>query len=282
MAFNSDLDNPDTLENFDFEKFLQTTEGDFNLDPPTIHSNDSESLIHFEGRMAEDKRGINHEYLLDGYEKQLADHIAKYDGNSVNKRGNTADHEKSYEELGNRIVKMPSTRGNVGDEPAHVVDDDRMILDHVIEEDIDETTEEGIIALSLREDRRPVAACQQCRSAHIRCDGKLPACTPCGKAMQSAECSFSDPSFMSSEMREYESVSPTKKPEQQIPVVSPSLRPRKRCRPRKKASSPDVRYSKPQSDAQVAFSEREQEDSESANMEVVDRLVSLWTTVKPL
>ena len=35
---------------------------------------------------------------------------------------------------------------------------------------------------------RPVSACQRCRSTKIKCDGKLPACTACEKAMQSAQC----------------------------------------------------------------------------------------------
>lgn len=36
MPFNSDLNNPDLLENFDFEQFLQTTDGDFNFDPSSF------------------------------------------------------------------------------------------------------------------------------------------------------------------------------------------------------------------------------------------------------
>ena len=35
---------------------------------------------------------------------------------------------------------------------------------------------------------RPVSTCQRCRSARIKCDGKLPACTACENAMQSAHC----------------------------------------------------------------------------------------------
>ena len=38
MPFNSDLNNSDILENFDFEKYLQTTEGDSKLDPSTFES----------------------------------------------------------------------------------------------------------------------------------------------------------------------------------------------------------------------------------------------------
>ena len=40
MPFNSDLNNPDILENFDFEQFLQTTDGDFNFDPSTFDAGD--------------------------------------------------------------------------------------------------------------------------------------------------------------------------------------------------------------------------------------------------
>ena len=37
MPFNSDLNNTDILENFDFEQFL-TNEGDFNFDPSTFEN----------------------------------------------------------------------------------------------------------------------------------------------------------------------------------------------------------------------------------------------------
>ena len=41
MAFNSHLDNPDLLENFDFEQFLQSTTGeDFSFDPSAFETND--------------------------------------------------------------------------------------------------------------------------------------------------------------------------------------------------------------------------------------------------
>lgn len=39
MPFNGDLNNTDILENFDFEQFLQTTDGtDFNFDPATFEA----------------------------------------------------------------------------------------------------------------------------------------------------------------------------------------------------------------------------------------------------
>ena len=40
MPFNSDLNNSDVLENFDFEQFLQTTDRDFNFDPSTFETGD--------------------------------------------------------------------------------------------------------------------------------------------------------------------------------------------------------------------------------------------------
>ena len=38
MPFNPDTSNPDVLENFDFEQFLQNTgtDADFNFDPSTF------------------------------------------------------------------------------------------------------------------------------------------------------------------------------------------------------------------------------------------------------
>ncbi len=41
MAFNNQLDNPDILENFDFEQFLQSTDGgDFSFDPAAFEGAD--------------------------------------------------------------------------------------------------------------------------------------------------------------------------------------------------------------------------------------------------
>ncbi|KAL5000469.1 fungal-specific transcription factor domain-containing protein [Aspergillus recurvatus] len=39
---------------------------------------------------------------------------------------------------------------------------------------------------------RPVAACSRCRTAKIRCDGKLPACSACERAGKAETCSSSD------------------------------------------------------------------------------------------
>lgn len=41
MPFNNDLSNPDLLENFDFEQFLQNTgTEDFNFDPSAFETPD--------------------------------------------------------------------------------------------------------------------------------------------------------------------------------------------------------------------------------------------------
>ena len=41
MAFNSQMENPDLLEHFDFEQFLQTTDGDFSFDPTAFEGGDA-------------------------------------------------------------------------------------------------------------------------------------------------------------------------------------------------------------------------------------------------
>ena len=45
MPFNSGLNNPDMLENFDFEHFLETTDGDFNFDPSTFQAGDGPAPV---------------------------------------------------------------------------------------------------------------------------------------------------------------------------------------------------------------------------------------------
>ncbi len=73
---------------------------------------------------------------------------------------------------------------------------------------------------------RPVAACQRCRAAKIKCDGKLPACTACEEAMQSAECSMTDEqrpvtSRLADDNGENGSVSPTEHSIKQTSMPSP-------------------------------------------------------------
>ncbi|KAF1964063.1 hypothetical protein BU23DRAFT_494051 [Bimuria novae-zelandiae CBS 107.79] len=50
---------------------------------------------------------------------------------------------------------------------------------------------------------RPVAACQRCRAAKIKCDGKLPACTACEKSNRSSECSSTNDQFARGKERSY-------------------------------------------------------------------------------
>lgn len=50
---------------------------------------------------------------------------------------------------------------------------------------------------------RPVAACQRCRIAKVRCDGKLPACTACEKSNRAAECSSTSDEFARGKERSY-------------------------------------------------------------------------------
>lgn len=50
---------------------------------------------------------------------------------------------------------------------------------------------------------RPVAACSRCRSAKVKCDGKLPACTACEKANRAAECSSTNDQFARGKERSY-------------------------------------------------------------------------------
>ncbi|KAH0264633.1 hypothetical protein KCU91_g11944, partial [Aureobasidium melanogenum] len=50
---------------------------------------------------------------------------------------------------------------------------------------------------------RPVAACSRCRSAKIKCDGKLPACTACERSGKQAECSSTSDQFARGKERSY-------------------------------------------------------------------------------
>lgn len=50
---------------------------------------------------------------------------------------------------------------------------------------------------------RPVSACSKCRSAKIKCDGKLPACTACEKSGRRAECSSANDQFAKGKERSY-------------------------------------------------------------------------------
>ena len=50
---------------------------------------------------------------------------------------------------------------------------------------------------------RPVAACQRCRAAKVKCDGKLPACTACEKSNKASECSSANDQFARGKERSY-------------------------------------------------------------------------------
>jgi hypothetical protein len=50
---------------------------------------------------------------------------------------------------------------------------------------------------------RPVAACLRCRTAKIKCDGKLPACSACEKAGKDSTCSGATDEFAKGKERSY-------------------------------------------------------------------------------
>ncbi|KAJ5679518.1 hypothetical protein N7462_007762 [Penicillium macrosclerotiorum] len=50
---------------------------------------------------------------------------------------------------------------------------------------------------------RPVAACSRCRTAKIKCDGKLPACTACEKVGKASSCSGASDEFAKGKERSY-------------------------------------------------------------------------------
>jgi Fungal specific transcription factor domain/Fungal Zn(2)-Cys(6) binuclear cluster domain len=61
---------------------------------------------------------------------------------------------------------------------------------------------EALLAPQLRVSR-PVAACSRCRSAKIKCDGKLPACTACERAGKADSCSGANDDFAKGRERSY-------------------------------------------------------------------------------
>lgn len=50
---------------------------------------------------------------------------------------------------------------------------------------------------------RPVAACSRCRTAKIKCDGKLPACSACERAGKASSCSGATDEFAKGKERSY-------------------------------------------------------------------------------
>jgi Fungal specific transcription factor domain/Fungal Zn(2)-Cys(6) binuclear cluster domain len=61
---------------------------------------------------------------------------------------------------------------------------------------------DALLSPSLRVSR-PVAACSRCRSAKIKCDGKLPACTACERAGKASSCSGASDEFAKGKERSY-------------------------------------------------------------------------------
>ena len=50
---------------------------------------------------------------------------------------------------------------------------------------------------------RPVSACSRCRTAKIKCDGKLPSCSACEKSGRGHECSSANDQFAKGKERNY-------------------------------------------------------------------------------
>lgn len=50
---------------------------------------------------------------------------------------------------------------------------------------------------------RPVAACSRCRTAKIKCDGKLPACSACERVGKANTCSGASDEFAKGKERSY-------------------------------------------------------------------------------
>lgn len=50
---------------------------------------------------------------------------------------------------------------------------------------------------------RPVAACSRCRTAKIKCDGKLPACSACERVGKASSCSGASDEFAKGKERSY-------------------------------------------------------------------------------
>ncbi|KAK4942083.1 hypothetical protein LTR10_018119 [Elasticomyces elasticus] len=61
---------------------------------------------------------------------------------------------------------------------------------------------EALLAPSLRVSR-PVAACARCRSAKIKCDGKLPACSACERSGKGSSCTSANEEFARGKERSY-------------------------------------------------------------------------------
>ena len=61
---------------------------------------------------------------------------------------------------------------------------------------------DNLLSASLRVSR-PVAACSRCRTAKVKCDGKLPACTACERSGKAESCTGSNDEFARGKERSY-------------------------------------------------------------------------------
>ena len=271
MSFNSDLSNPDVIENFDFERFMQMTDQDFKFDgedeiggsisydqasalctswtaplPPqpevgdshshggprqhrrkdshSLHGRDFHADEHVYGRAGlnpkpgPDPDLSSHpddslEWPLDRVLTWLATNGFSNDwqktfesfeisgpgfldlGRGKRGRGNSIPmHQVIYSSL----AGLCAERGTDWDQVKEREEGRRMrrLIRDIDLERLPRRRVESTSFLDAKLDTpslqpgRPVSLCQRCRSAELRCDGKVPACTACEVAMQSAECSY--------------------------------------------------------------------------------------------
>ena len=247
--------------------------------------------------MIEDKDANKVGELIYGNVEELVGQTVREDGYIVNQYGNILGRVALYEELGEELAENYSS--NMPSINPHC-------------RSPQDTTSNG----PLLRCNRPVYACQRCRSAGIKCDGKLPTCTACEEAMQGAECTS---------CAELTKRKPLKKGSgdfgsRQSTLAVQSL---SRGTTYKKFSDTEIRHSagpshviddSPRSSSKGSCSssdyrptldirlldmgyssshggfgwpradswagENRLDDLRTADIDVVDRLVSLWTTVK--
>lgn len=298
-------------ENFNFTQYGAV--GDLNFDPSTYDPtdvNEFQSANNTEGPLAglqgcivvkggiiEEKRENKVGELVRGNVEELVGQTVREDSHAFNEHGNNIGRAVLYEQLGEELAeKRPSNRPSNNPHCRFPRD----------------ATSDG----SLLRCNQPVYAYQRRRSAGIQCDGKLPACTACGEALQGAECTS---------CKELTKRKPLEKGSggfgsRQSIAASPSLTrgatyktvPDIKCRglegpsyviddlprpsitglgsssaytPTVQARSLDMGHSPSHSGfvsprADSCEGEDRPGDLRTADIDVVDRLVSLWTTVK--
>lgn len=252
------------------------------------------------GRMIEDKERNKVGELVHGNVEELVGQTVREDGHIVNEHGNILGRAALYKEPGEEFAECCSS--NMPSINPH----SRSPRD---------ATPDG----PLLRCNRPMYACQRCRSAGTKCDGKLPACTACEEAMQGAECtSCPEPikrrplkkGFRDFGSRLGKVASPSLSrgttyktfPDSEIRhsagpshVIDDSPRSSSKGsrssdhRPRLLAMDYNPSYcqsyrsshggfNSPRADSRAG--EDRLDDLRTADIDVVDRLVSLWTTVK--